>query len=553
MPAPARFGNDIHFGSPQRNNALDRGNGQSHSLTMTTLQVASPHQDFPQAGSERFFGRIFIGWILLLLAFDLLTIRWFPVPWIDEVMFADPAASLVLHGHWTSAAWYGRGDLTYWTGNVPAYSFLQVPWLWLFGVNAPAVRSLNCVLIALTMVCAWFSVKRLKLISSPKIRLATLVALSLCYPVSYCVRCGRPDVVGMLIFSLSALFWSSPQKSVALPGLFLCAAMIPFAGLQYAFYMPVLLGVLLWAAGKPALTRLCAIIGGGLLGAILLWSYHQFFAGWDGLLANMADVHGRRPPGLWANFRSLMNWLIFHYYLKRPHFILLIGASAFLGIGWKRLVPDGRRDFLLGLVMLLVPGVVVGFGSHFGIAYQWLAVAPAMILLASAAAKSWENLGRKTKLGCGLLALGMAVTGRLTFVVMGGIQGNAAYTAAIEKAAAPWVQPGEIVYGDWQLYYELKPRAGQIYFSYILPKLTPAEKAAVSVAFLPAYQKAEADWLANTFGGHWLHAADLPAPQEIPRFALAGGFSPWYFFGSQLSVYRREAELPKLGNARPLH
>jgi hypothetical protein len=490
-----------------------------------------------------------MGWILLLLAFDLLTIRWFPVPWIDEVMFTDPAASFILQGHWTSAAWYARGDLTFWTGNVPAYSFLQVPWLWLFGVNAPAVRSLNCVLIALTMICAWFSVKRLNLISSPKIRLATLVSLSLCYPVSYCVRCGRPDVVGMLIFAVSSLFWACPKRLIACTGLFLSAAMIPFSGLQYAFYMPVLLGVLFWAGGKPALSRLLAIIGGGLFGAMLLWVYHQFFAGWDGLLASMADVHNRRPSGLWANFQTLINWLIFHYYLKRPHFILLIGAAVLLGTAWKRLVPFGRRDLLLGLILLLVPGVIVGLGSHFIVAYHWLAVAPALILLGSVAAKSWEKLGPKTRLGGGLLLVGVAVTGRLAFVVMGGIQGNAAYTAAIEKAARPLVQPGEIIYGDWQLYYALKPRAGQIYFPYILPKLTTVEKTSVSAAFLPAYQKAGAEWLADTFGGHWTHTTDLPAPQAIPRFALAGGFSPWYFFGSQLSAYHRNMDLPTAANS----
>jgi hypothetical protein len=237
-----------------------------------------------------------------------------------------------------------------------------------------------------------------------------------------------------------------------------------------------------------------------------------------------------------------MDWLIFHYYLGRPHFILLIGASVLLGTAWKRLTRISRRDLLLAVVMLLASGVAVGIGSHFMAAYHWLAVAPALILLGSVAANSWEKLGPKTRLGGGLLLVGVAVTGRLAFVVMGGIQGNAAYTAAIEKAARPLVQPGEIVYGDWQLYYALKPRAGQIYFPYILPKLTSAEKTAVSVAFLPAYQKAGAEWLADTFGGHWTHTTDLPAPQAIPRFALAGGFSPWYFFGSRLSAYRRNMD-----------
>lgn len=206
-------------------------------------------------------------------------------------------------------------------------------------------------------------------------------------------------------------------------------------------------------------------------------------------------------------------------------------------------MPSSRRDFLLALIMLLAPGVTVGFGAHFGMPYHWLAIAPALVLLAAAVSKSWENLGQKTRLGCGLLAVGMAITGRLAFVGMGWVQGDAAYTAQIEKAATPLVQPGEIVYGDWQLYYALKPRAGQIYFPYILPKLTPQERASVSVAFLPSNQNEGTEWLAKNFGGHWFHEADLPAPRSYPR--LVKGFSPWYFFGTQLSAYRREVALPK--------
>jgi hypothetical protein len=515
---------------------------------VNTFQISQtiPSPVVSRQPAERRMGFIFLVLTLMILACDLFTIRWFPVPWIDEVMFSDPAASLVLQGHWASTAWYGRGDLTYWNGNVPAYSFLQVPWLWLFGVNAPAVRSLNCVLIALTMACAWFSVKRLNLIPSPQIRLATLVALSLCYPVSYCVRCGRPDVVGMLIFAVSALAWTCPQRFVAGMGLFACAVLIPFAGLQYAFYMPILLGALLWAGGKPVWSRLLAIICGGIFGAMLLGIYLQFFAGWDGLLANITDVHGRRPPGLWANLRFLLEYVVCHFYFSRPHFILLITASILLGAAWKQLTRVSRRDLLLAVIILFLSGMVLGFFVHFSVAYHWLAVAPAMILLASATAKSWEKFSRKTRWGCVILAIGLAASGRMAFVALGGFLGNAAYTSQIEKTAATLVQPGEVVFGDWQLYYALKPRAGRIYFPYIIPKLDPQEKASISLAFLPAAGTDGAEWLANTFGGHWSPAADLPAPRSIPVSAkLLRGFSSGYFFGTQLAVYRRDAAGPK--------
>src|SRR5665213_1503160 len=517
---------------------------------LPTIQT-TPHRRFSKNSPEHLAGVVFFSWIIVLLAFDLLTLRWFPVPWNDEVLFADPAASLLLHGHWTSTIWYGRSDFTWWGGNVPAYSLLLVPWLWLWGVSAPAVRSLNCVLIALTMVCTWFSVKRLNLIPSPKIRLATLVALSLCYPVSYCVRCGRPDVLGMLIFSASAFFWASPKKSTAGWGLFCSAVLIPFVGLQYAFYMPVLLGVLFWMGGKPALPRLYAIVGGGIMGAILLCAYYQFCAGWDGLLASMADVHARRPSGLWANFQALMREQILRYYLGRPHFILLIGAAVLLGAAWKHLTPISRRVLLPALVMLLVPGVVIGLGSHFMAPYHWLAVAPALILLASAVSKSWENLGPKTKVLCGFLVVGLAASGRIVFVAMGGILGAAAYTAQIEKAATALVQPGQTVFSDPQLYYALKPRAARIYFLEIVPRLTTQEKDSVSLAFLRSQGEYGVEWLTNNFEGHWIHVSDLPDPySQINKAPVVSHLLGWFhagdYIGQALSVYRRDLGLPKV-------
>ncbi|HEV2694982.1 MAG TPA: hypothetical protein VG347_18960 [Verrucomicrobiae bacterium] len=490
---------------------------------------------------------MFFLWVLLLLGFDLVTFRCFPVPWYDEALFADPAATLVLQGHWTSTIWFGRGDFSYWGGNMPAYSLLLVPWLWLWGMGELAVRSFNYVLFALTLVCLWFSVKRLNLIPSAKFRLATLCALSLCYPVSYCVRCGRPDVLGMLLFALSAFFWTSPRKIIAHVGLFICAFIIPFVGLQYAFYMPVLLGVLLWAGGKPALNRLCAIIGGGIIGGILLVAYYHFVAGWDGLLANMSNVHARLPSGVWDRIRMLIKTQILFYYFGRPHFILLIAASGLLAITWKRLTGISRRTLLLGMTMLLVPGVALGLFSHFMAPYHWLAVAPALILLASAAAKSWGKISPGVKMLCVLLALGLAVSGRLVFVMLGWGVADAAYTDQMQKAAAAQVRPGEVVFIDPQVYYAIKPVASRIYVSQIVPVLNAQEKDSVTVAFLHVNGiDFSPTWFTNNnFSGHWVRVTDLPAPcsqVKISPFVskLLGWFHAAAYIGEPLAVYRRE-------------
>lgn len=487
-------------------------------------------------------------WTLGVLALDLLTLNWFPVPWNDEVMFADPAATLLLQGHWASAAWYGRGDLIYWTGNSPAYSFLLVPWLWVWGVNAPGVRSLNCLLIAAAMIFTWFAVKRLKLISSPALRLAALAALSLCYPVSFCVRTGRSDVVGMLLFALGAWLWAGPRPAAAKVGLFFCAAMIPFAGLHYAFYMPILLGVLLWAGGRASLGRIYAIICGGLAGGLLFAGYHHFFAGWDGLLANMADVRDRRPAGIWPNLRALFEDQILHYYLKRPHFLLLLLLALVVGLSWKKLCGPERRSWWQAVVILFASGLLIGAGAQFRAPYQWLAVAPALILLVASFGGAWKRLGQWTKWVCLLLLLGIGLSGRLVFLSLGEFLQTASYTAKAGHAAGQLVAPGEKVYCDWQVYYDVKPRAGGVFFDHVIPKLTHEEKASISLAFLHPdgkYEARDVRWLEENLGGSWTAVATLPDPRSGISPWLASQiekFNPECFIGTGLIAYRRTGQ-----------
>jgi hypothetical protein len=114
----------------------------------------------------------------------------------------------------------------------------------------------------------------------------------------------------------------------------------------------------------------------------------------------------------------------------------------------------------------------------------------------------------------------------------------------------PGVHSGETAYGDWQLYYALKSRASRIYFPYIIPQLTKREMESISIAFLPSKNEANPVWLSATFGGHWFWAADLPAPKTTP--SLISGFSPGYFFGTQLSAYRRNVDLPPKAGLKPV-
>lgn len=493
----------------------------------------------PRILTERRALFLFIFWVLLVFVGDLATIHWFPVPQNDEVMYVDPAASLLREGRWASSAWYGRENMTFWTGNPPAYSFSLYLWMSIFGFGSLEARSLNCFLLAVTLITGWVAVRRLKLIPAPAIRWTVFAALSLCYPVSYCVRCGRPDVLGMLLLAAGGLAWSAPRIGPATAGLAFCAMCLPLIGLHYAFYMPLVLGVLLWKSSREDRLKMGSLILGGILGSFLLFAYHAWYAGWGGLFANMEAVRSQRSGDPISNIVELLNKLFAVYYFGRPHFLLAFTAIALLALHWKSLPGISRRYLVMAGIFLAVTGILVGIAAYFGAPYQWLAVVPAVLLLASCVAHSWPMLGRISRLACAAVALGFALSGRVIFVGLGALLGTASYEHRIEQAALQITGPADVAYVDWQLYYALRFHVGRTYYLHVLNQLRPDEKSAVNVAFVTAGPDGIRT-LDYFFGGEWVHVADLPAPAPLPfpkRFAVF--FNAELFYGTPLAAYRR--------------
>ena len=66
---------------------------------------------------------------LAVLGVNLLTASWFPVPWVDEIMFADPAANLLLGNGFTSTAWFDQPRTEFWAGYPPLYQIFLYHWM----------------------------------------------------------------------------------------------------------------------------------------------------------------------------------------------------------------------------------------------------------------------------------------------------------------------------------------------------------------------------------------------------------------------------------------
>jgi hypothetical protein len=169
---------------------------------------------------------------LLFLTVNLGTATRYPAPWVDEIQFADPAINLVLHGHFSSTVWIAQNSDGFWAGNAPLYSFLLSGWLRLFGVSPLSVRSLNYFLMTAAVCLIWELVRRNKWITNPSWRLLLCLLLMTGQGLTFSYRMGRYDVLGIDLFALAALIWSTPALLWEYVLLAAVAALMPLAGLQ---------------------------------------------------------------------------------------------------------------------------------------------------------------------------------------------------------------------------------------------------------------------------------------------------------------------------------
>ena len=77
--------------------------------------------------------------IVVLGLLNFASIEIFPIVWVDEVMFTDPAVNLALDGDLSPTAWPTQSDKLVWASNAPLYSLLLGGWIKLFGFTIASV------------------------------------------------------------------------------------------------------------------------------------------------------------------------------------------------------------------------------------------------------------------------------------------------------------------------------------------------------------------------------------------------------------------------------
>ena len=470
------------------------------------------------------------------LAINLGTSSRSPVIWQDEVMFTDPAANLYFGQGFTTSAWFQSRD-TWFAGNSPLYSLCLYPWIRVFGFDVVAVRALNYVLIVTVAAVCLLALSRLGLVRSPLPRLV-FVLLILCGDgVTYSYRSGRYDCLGMLLVSALFLTLTLRPGRGRTVGIFVIAALAPWAGLQLLPYL-ALLGLLeLLLRGRGAIADVLTVGVGCLAGvaslAVLLLEnsvVNEFLTSVSILSGSGRSLAGRLATALVAPFTE-------------PSSILLVAALGLILVARLR-----RREFRLrsplgvGLMAGLFVPAFLAFAGKYARYYCWMAFIPMAACMAAELQSGRLGPVRRLVMPLLLLACGAGLPARLAVTYR---EWRLRDPAPVDRIVTEQVRPSDWVYSEYEAYYPAKKAAGVLFLPPYAglvpgmegrqPALTAAERERVNLLILKPSTEQET---LRFFGGRWT---------EVGRYAAAGNSrghiaavlgkgSPPY----EIHVYRRQ-------------
>jgi hypothetical protein len=129
------------------------------------------------------------------------------LPWLDEMMFVDPAANVVLNGSWDTTTWPTM-DYNETGGSVypPLWQWIQILWMGIWGVSLHSARSLNflCVLLIGFIILSFVKKELLKGKSFNLLSVGLFTVLLWgVKEFGWVYRCGRIDVLGALFALLT--------------------------------------------------------------------------------------------------------------------------------------------------------------------------------------------------------------------------------------------------------------------------------------------------------------------------------------------------------------
>lgn len=447
---------------------------------------------------------------LLFLLVNLATATRYPMPWVDEIQFADAAINLYLGHGFTSSVWIAQPADAFWAGNTPLYTGLLYLWLKLAGLSIAAVRSLNFVLMSLVVWLVWDLAKRRGFVGSSGYRLVLAVLLFTGHALMFSFRMGRYDVLGMLLFAVAAIAWTGPATPLRLGLLTLTALLAPLAGLQLLPAAVLYCALALVFQGRPAIPRIIATGCGLGTGILLLYAFYASHGVWDAFRASTSAVGviGQNLAGKIAALPKI--------YTADKSSLLLLCAALLLAAGsskglWR------RGPLAFGLVTATLIPTVLQLIAKFPIYYSWMIYGPLAIGVCSTLATASPPVSIRG--AAQLLIAGACLVGLPSRLAAVTSQWANRDPASIDRYVASQLVPNDRVVADFKAYYAVKARASALYAPTALGVMSPAERESITVLLI---QPKDLDRISTAIGGMWRASGPLAGggaapPGLVPR------------------------------------
>jgi hypothetical protein len=496
----------------------------------------------------RFEFLLVLGIVAVLFVVNLATAEIYPMTWLDEAGYSDPAINLARGNGFTSSAWYNVYWGRFWCSYPPLYPLLLAAWIRWFGVNLTLIRSFNFVAISGTAIALWHYAVRSGFFPRMPGRIAIALLPLLGYGVSFTYRAARPDTLCALLAALTLNAALLPDRRWRAVALTLAGSLMPWAGLQlaaFAVVMALLIG--LWWP-RQAMTYFPPLGVGIGLGVLALFGFYavngslyEFFAATVGSLhtivgevAHLVLLHDPRGVDHLRELPSLLPAVV----LQDRSTVFLSTAAILLLLALRRSTGTGafKAAGFAVTAAFLVPTVMEIAGTYW-LYYTWMGLLT--VGLAVVASLEWSLPSpalvpaRGLAVGCIGLALVVGLPVQLT-------RAYAEHAARDYDAVRAYVRdrvgPGDWVYVSDHPYFAVVERgAVGVLAQYATSRLAPGipEDQRQRIKLLIVHPD-DLEAAFERLGGSWTPSGPAFTAPQSSRLV----WGEWRSY--QLVAYRRE-------------
>jgi hypothetical protein len=482
--------------------------------------------------------RILLGLLLtLFLGVNLWTATHFPVPWMDEIQFVDPAANLYLKNSFTTTA-YGWERGTELHAHHPLYSLLLATWFKITGFGPMHARALNYVLVICTVLSVWVAIARSELVPSATYRLFLVLLLLFGYSFSFPYRTGRIEPLLMFLSALLFLLFTIKNRRWRIS--LLAAATLFFgpAGLHLVVFAGVFTFLLFIYLGRPVMVEVIVIWVALLISTAGLFTFYAMHGVWQNALLAIAPHTATGGIGTFLTGGGLTH---LNKLPKDPSLMVLLGLLGLLVIDQIR-----RGQFRHGSVISFGLGSSIAVSAallmlaKFPTYYSWMVFGPLSVCLCSVMSRM--HASRLTNLGMRTGFVLACITGLPLQLFAVTYDWRDRDYDAVQEIVSANVEKDDRVLCDYPVYFAAKAKAVEVFLPEYVKLMSPEEKN--SVTLLIGSDAMITSWR-SVLGGEWNITAQgiLPKRPTILQ-RLTGKDMDVGLIGKKyrFRIYKRQAE-----------